>query len=145
MFLPLARSASELGRIYSYPVVLSSFPGGSASEEPTCHAGDLGVIPGLGWFPGGGHGNPLQYSWLENPHGQRSLAGYNPWGSKESDMTKWLNTAQHSGSIIVKRFFPFVLTPNFSRQFCFHSWTSVSGFYKLALGLLSTSFFFSAE
>ena len=30
---------------------------------------DLGSIPGLGSFPGGGHGNPLQYSCLENPHG----------------------------------------------------------------------------
>jgi len=36
---------------------------------------DTGSMPGLGRLPGGGHGNPLQYSWLENPHGQRSLAG----------------------------------------------------------------------
>ena len=35
---------------------------------------------------GGGHGNPLQYSCLENPHGQRSLAGCSLWGCKESDM-----------------------------------------------------------
>ena len=34
------------------------------------------------------HGNPLQYSCLENPHGQRSLAGSSPWGHKESDMTE---------------------------------------------------------
>ena len=34
---------------------------------------DAGSIPGLGRSPGGGHGNPLQYSCLENPHGQRSL------------------------------------------------------------------------
>ena len=40
-----------------------------------------------------GHGNPLQYSCLENPHGQRSLAGYCPWGHKESDMTEGLSTA----------------------------------------------------
>ena len=48
----------------------------------------------LGWkdSPGGGHGNPLQYSCLENPHGQRSLAGYSPWGHKELDMTKQLST-----------------------------------------------------
>ena len=54
------------------------------------NAGDLrdtGSITGLGRFPGGGHGNPLQYSCLENPHGQRSLVGYSPWGCKESDMT----------------------------------------------------------
>ena len=41
-----------------------------------CNAGDLGSVPGLGRSPGGGHGNPLQYSCLENPHGQRSLVGY---------------------------------------------------------------------
>ena len=34
------------------------------------------------------HGNPLQYSCLENLHGQRSLVGYSPWGHKESDMTE---------------------------------------------------------
>ena len=36
---------------------------------------DMDLIPGLGRSPGGGHGNPLQYSCLENPHGQRSLVG----------------------------------------------------------------------
>ena len=36
---------------------------------------DGGSIPQSGRFPAGGHGNPLQYSCLENPHGQRSLAG----------------------------------------------------------------------
>ena len=40
----------------------------------------------------GGHGNSLQYSCLENPHGQRSWVGYSPWGHKESDMTEWLST-----------------------------------------------------
>ena len=40
--------------------------------------------------PGGGHGNPLQFSCLENPHGQRSLAGYSPWGHKELDNTEQL-------------------------------------------------------
>ena len=39
-------------------------------------------------IPGGGHGNPLLYSCLENPHGQRSLVGYSPWGHKELDMTE---------------------------------------------------------
>ena len=43
---------------------------------------DMGPIPGSGRSPGGGHGNPLQCSDLENPHGQRSLAGYGPWGRK---------------------------------------------------------------
>ena len=41
------------------------FPGGSDGKEPTCNAGDLGLIPGLGRSPEGS-GNPLQYSCLEN-------------------------------------------------------------------------------
>ena len=49
---------------------------------------DPGLIPGLGRFPGGGNGNPLQYSCLENPHGQRSLMGHSPWGFKESYTTE---------------------------------------------------------
>ena len=47
-------------------------------------------------IPREGHGNPLQYSCLENPHGQRILAGYNSRGRKESDTTERLSTAQHS-------------------------------------------------
>ena len=43
------------------------FPGGSEGKASACNAGDLGSIPGPGRFPGGGHGNPLQYSCLENP------------------------------------------------------------------------------
>ena len=54
--------------------------------------GDLGWIPGLGRSPGGGHDNLLQYSCLENPHVQRNLVGYSPWGRKESDMTERLST-----------------------------------------------------
>ena len=44
-----------------------------------------GSIPGSGRPLGGGHGNLLQYSCLENPHSQRSLTGYSPWGRKDSD------------------------------------------------------------
>ena len=61
---------------------------------------DLGSIPGLGKSPGGGHGNPLQYSFLENLHGQRNLEVCSPWGHKELDMTERLNIAQHMFSII---------------------------------------------
>ena len=42
------------------------FPGGSDGKESACNAGDLGLIPGSGRSPGGGHDNPLQYSYLEN-------------------------------------------------------------------------------
>ena len=69
------------------PVFLG-FPGGSGGKESTHNTGDLGSIPGLRKSPGGGHDNPLQCSCLENPHGRRSLAGYSPWGHKESDMTE---------------------------------------------------------
>ena len=48
----------------------------------------MDLIPGSGRSPGGGHGNLLQYSYLENPHGQRSLAGYSPWVRKALDTTE---------------------------------------------------------
>ena len=67
--------------------------GGSDRKESSCIAGDLGSIPRLGRSPGGGHGNPLQYSCLENPYGQRSQVGYSPWGCREFDMTERLRTA----------------------------------------------------
>ena len=68
------------------------FPASSVGEESACNAGDLGSIPGLRSVPGGGHGNQFKYSLLENPHGQRSLVGYSPWGRKEQDTTEQLNT-----------------------------------------------------
>ena len=42
-------------------------PGSLVGKESACNAGDQGLIPGLGRAPGGGNGNPLQYSCLENP------------------------------------------------------------------------------
>ena len=48
------------------PVFLG-FPGGSDGKESTCNVEDLGLTPGLGRSPGGGDGNPHQYSCLENP------------------------------------------------------------------------------
>ena len=71
--------------------LVQGFPCGSADKGSTCHAGDLGSIPGLGRSPGGGHGNPLQYSCLENLHGQKKLVGYSPWDHKESDTTERLS------------------------------------------------------
>ena len=48
------------------PLALDFF-GGSDVKESTCNAGDLGSVPRLGRIPGGGHGNPLQYSCLKSP------------------------------------------------------------------------------
>ena len=63
---------------------------GSNGKGSACSAGDWGLIPGLGRSPGEGNDNPLQYSCLENSHGQRSLVGYSQLGRKESDMTEEL-------------------------------------------------------
>ena len=59
--------------------MVEGFPGGSDGKESACSVEDLGSIPGLGRSPGGGHGNPLQYSCLKNPHEQKSLEDYSPW------------------------------------------------------------------
>ena len=61
-------------------------------RNPASSAGDIEMqVRSLGWddpLEKGGHGNPLQYSCLENPYRQSSLVAYSPWGHKESDMTE---------------------------------------------------------
>ena len=54
------------------------FPCVSDNKESACNEGDLGSIPGLGRAPGEGHGYPLQFSCLQNLHGQKSLEGCSP-------------------------------------------------------------------
>ena len=75
------------------------WPGGSDDKESACNAGDLGSIPGLERSPGGGHGNPFQYSCLENLHGQRSLAGYSQYDHKELDTTEQLSIVSCSKAV----------------------------------------------
>ena len=65
-------------------------------QKLPANAGDLGSVPGSGRSPGGGHGNPLQYSY--GPYGQRSLVDYSPWGRKESDMTERQHTQSWLGA-----------------------------------------------
>ena len=79
------------------------FPGGSNGKEYASSVIDLGLIPGLGRSPGGGHGNPLWYSCLENLHGQKSLMGYSPWGHTESDTTEQLNADSSVHGILQAR------------------------------------------
>ena len=67
---------------FNGPISALGFPGGSDGKEPTCNVGDLGSVPGLGRSPGGRNDNPLQYSCVENSHGQRSPVGYSPWGCR---------------------------------------------------------------
>ena len=66
------------------------FPGGAVVKNLPANArdtGDTGSLPESGRSHGEGNGSPLQYFCLENPHGQRILKGYSPWGHKESDVT----------------------------------------------------------
>ena len=88
------------------------FPGGSDGKESACNVGDLGLIPGSGRSPGGGHGNPLQYSCLENPHEQRSLAGHSPWGRE--DRTERLST-HHTARSVTLIWSPDLSVPQFSQ------------------------------
>ena len=57
--------------------------------------GDLGLILRSRRSLGGELGNPLQYSCLENPHGQRHLVGRYPWGCEEADTTEQLSSHVH--------------------------------------------------
>ena len=59
---------------------------GSDGKESACNAGDPGSLPGSERSAGGGNGNPLQDSCLENPMDR----GYRPWGHKESDIAEQL-------------------------------------------------------
>ena len=61
--------------------VLYGLPGWYSGKESACHPGDDGQILGWGRSPGKGSGNPLQYSFGKS-QGQRSLAGYSPWGHR---------------------------------------------------------------
>ena len=89
--MPLAPASLERWSDNRY---IQGFRGCSDGKESACNVGDLGLIPGLGRYPGGGHGNLLQYFCLENPHGQRNLVSYSPWGCHELDTTEQLSTAQ---------------------------------------------------
>ena len=70
------------------------FPDGSDGKEAACSAGELGSIPGSGRSPRGGHGNPLQYSFLENPMDRGAWWATVHGGYKEPDTTERLSTAE---------------------------------------------------
>ena len=70
--------------------------GGSVVKNLPAMPGDTGSIPGLRRSPGGGNGNPLQYSCLENSMDKRSLTGYILWGLKESDTTESMHIHTHT-------------------------------------------------
>ena len=96
---PLPWDLSFLTEVYSLTCPLSpvGLPWRLCSKESACSAGDAGdegSIPGSGRSPGGGEGNPLQYSCLENPCVEEPDR-LQSTGSQESDTTKWLNHQHH--------------------------------------------------
>jgi len=86
------------------------FPRWLRGKENACQAGDTGdagLSPALERFTGGGNGNPLQHSCLEKSHGQRSLAGYSPWGCQESDTTERKYTHTHTHTCVCVFYYHF--------------------------------------
>ena len=99
------------------------------SKESTCNvgdAGDMGSVPGSGRSLGGGHGNPLQYSCLENPHGQRSLAGYSPQGHKGLDTTEM--TYHYHGTLLS-------IAPRITLTFSEQIYPRLNMFIKSSIGI----------
>ena len=83
---------------------------------------DTGLIPGSGRSPEGGHGNPLQYSCLENPVDRGAWQATVHRGCKESDMTEATNTQSQSRNVL-----------------CFHSGQSrLHGFSPVNATVIST-------
>ena len=72
---------------FNTTILYKGFSSGSAVQNASAMQ-EMGLIPGLGRSPGGGHGNPFQDSCLETPHGERSLAGYSPWDCRELDTSE---------------------------------------------------------
>ena len=86
----------EFPKITELSCLLGGIFGDSAGKESTCNAGDLGSIPG---FNPRVRKIPWRREWQATPvflpgkfHGQMSLAGYSPWGHKESDVTENVQT-----------------------------------------------------
>ena len=65
--LPWKQTEIILSFLRLHPSTAFGFPGSSEVIVSACNAGDPGSIPGLGRSSGEGNGNPLQYSYLENP------------------------------------------------------------------------------
>ena len=71
---------------------IKRFPRRLHGKTPTCSARDAGSIPGFGKISWRRKWHPTTVFFSEKSHGQRSLAGYRPWGHKQSDTTEWQHT-----------------------------------------------------
>ena len=105
--------------IYS-SVNMSGFPGGSVGKESICNArevgdagdaGDMDLISGSGRSPGGGNGNPLQYSCLWNSMDRGASQSIVRWVANSWIQLKQLNTHAMCLSIPVSQFIPCPLSP----------------------------------
>ena len=81
----------QLAILETHSYYYRGFPSGSASKEPSCNGGDLGLIPGSGRSPGEGNGNPLQYSCPENPMDIRAWRAAVHGVAKSWDTTAWMH------------------------------------------------------
>ena len=116
-------------------IVHTGIPQWLSDKQSACNAGDSGDVgPTLGQkdSPGGGHGNPLQYAYLENPHEQRSLRATVRGIAKSQTRLKWLNI--HSlytlWATSLKFIFQYQLhteRPTFSVAFVFWTFVQVTG------------------
>ena len=79
------------------------FPGGSGGKESACDAGDPGSIAGPGRSPGGGNGNPLRYSCLENPRdrGAWQAAGHRAAKSQTRLKRLSMHTHIHFNALVI--------------------------------------------
>ena len=118
----------------SYHIPKEGFPGGASGKEPTCQSEDVrgvGPIPESGRSPGGGHGNPLQYSCLERPRNRGAWWATVHRVAKSRTRLKQLSTHTH----ILYRF-------SIIRMYCFHiqkSWSVCMIFKGMWFGILDHS------
>ena len=78
------------------------FPAGASGEKPACQSRRLGALPGSGKSPGGRHGNPLQYSRLENSQDRGAWQAIFHGVTKSETRLKWLSMHAHIGCVFLK-------------------------------------------
>ena len=123
-----------------YSIFIIYFLSGSSGEEHACLCTrhETGLISVLGRSPGGGHGNPLHYFCLKNPHGQRSLATYSPWGCKEWIWLKQLRAHKRIKQVFFFFFLYFYKSNKFVNSLAIAVFNSI---IRSAIKPFSRSFF----
>ena len=114
---------------------------GSVGKESACNARDLGSIPGLGGFPGGGHGNPFQYSCLENPHGWKTW-----WATVHGVSKRWTqlsDKAQHRRYIFFIKLKNSILFLVYWGFFIVNGYWILSNIFSASINMIVWFFFLS--